>query len=76
MARKYANMYPQLAFKFMEDLMPNDVSAAEVEKFKIERKGERDFLEKLSPLVKELEAKVSPNNSILRSMQRFLKANV
>lgn len=66
----------QLSFKFLEEVMAKEISVAEVEKFKLERLGEREFLEKLASLVKELEAKVSQKSSVLRSMQRFLKSNV
>lgn len=68
----------QLNFPVMEDiLMANHVvTAAEVEKFKIERVAELEFIDKLTSLVRELEAKVSPKSSVLRSMQRFIKASV
>lgn len=52
------------------------VSPAEIEKFKTEKVAEREFCERLSSLVSELKAKVSERNVMLRSMQRFLKANV
>lgn len=52
------------------------VSTAEVEKFRIERSAEKVFIAELSQLVKTFEAKVSSKNGVLRSMQRFLKANV
>lgn len=57
--------------------MANEViSPAEIEKFKVERLAERDFCSKLTGLVSEFRSKVSPSNSTLRSMERFLKARV
>lgn len=56
--------------------MPNAVTPAEVERFKLERTAEREFVERLSGIVIEFEAKVSPKNSVLRSMKRFLKASI
>lgn len=53
-----------------------DATAAEFEKFKLERASERKFITELTVLVAELRARVSPKNQILRSMERFLKANV
>lgn len=67
--------YRQLDFNFLEDIMAS-VSNAEIEKFKAERIAEREFLEKVQVLVSEFAAKVSSQNSKLRSMQRFLKASV
>lgn len=52
------------------------VSNAEVDRIKAELVATKEFIEKLTPLVQEFEAKVSPKNSALRSMQRFLKASV
>lgn len=57
--------------------MANEVvSPAEIEKFKAEKKAEREFMTELSSAVATLKAKVSDRNSVLRSMQRFLKANI
>lgn len=52
------------------------VSAAAVEKFKMEWVAEREFLSKLSVLVSELSHKVSPRNPVYASMARFLKARI
>jgi hypothetical protein len=69
--------YSQLIFREMEEIMANViVSPAEVEKFKLEKMGEREFTEKLVVLVRELEAKVSERNPVLRSMKRFLKGSL
>lgn len=52
------------------------VSPAEIEKFKIEKEAEFAFLSSLDVSVRELATKVSPTNSVLASMRRFLKARV
>lgn len=48
------------------------VSPAEIEKFKVEKVAEREFVSKLEDLVRDLESKVSSTNSVLRSMRRFI----
>lgn len=50
------------------------VSAAEIEAFKLERVAEWAFIVGLRLLVQELANKVSPRNTILQSMNRFLKS--
>lgn len=52
------------------------VTPAEMERFKLERNAELEFLSKLSILVRELDTKVSPRNGVRASMARFLKARV
>lgn len=66
----------QLFFQEVIDMASQVVSPAEIEKFRVEKIAEREFLDRLSSLVTELKAKVSDKNSVLRSMQRFLKANI
>lgn len=50
------------------------VSPAEIEKFKVEKVAEREFVSKLEDLVRDLESKVSSTNSVLRSMRRFINS--
>lgn len=56
--------------------MADQVTAAEVEQFKVERLAEREFVARLQLLVRELAVKVPASNSVVMSMQRFLKARV
>lgn len=59
------------------DLAPTKVvTAAEVERFKMEKGAEFEFVTALSNLVRVLESKVGPRNRMYMSMVRFLKNNV
>lgn len=54
----------------------NDVTQAELDKFKSERKAENEFLDKVRVLVGEFAAKVSPQNVVYKQVKRFLASHV
>lgn len=59
-----------------DNVVRTDVTQAEIERFKMERSAERNFVIKLQVIVRELESLVGPNNVVYRSMSRFLKRMV
>jgi len=66
-----------MADKPLVDVPPSvAVSPAEVEKFKLEKVAEREFLWQLGSLVGVLKSRVSDRNPVLTSMTRFLKARM
>lgn len=55
------------------DVKPlGEPTAAEVERWKIEKKAEREFLNTLFVAVRELETKVGKDNRVVKSMNRFM----
>lgn len=63
-------------FKFMEDLMANhvDVSNAEVERFKLARTAEKQFIDQIDPLIQQLADRV-PDSRLLATARRMVKAH-
>lgn len=55
------------------DMGANDVTAAEIEKYKLVRSAEKQFVQQLRSLVDELLARVGQDSDVAKRMVRFLK---